>query len=274
MLGLIKLKEANDFNQNFELFKKTIITDPIFQTFSSIQKTKLKFHAKDDHVAIKREVYKYIANLDFSVQVIVRRKSVLIEQAITQFEYNKQKMKGGIPMSSSICVEGPGYDPRRGLSLAADGMFLSGPLLHFAFEFMEHVLPSQETNSKSWISTATILHVLANDFLVDTIYLFLSFIFVALAEGLAKDLPNLIRKDFPTTLQASWGTSAVFMPVEYLCFSRLPLSLRVLSMNLIDVVWGSIISYVTHRSRRPLETNQIDEHTPLDKLKHDTIKLE
>ena len=187
---------------------------------------------------------------------------------------NKHQSKNDNHVSSSICVEGPGYDPRRGLSLAADGMFLSGPLLHFAFEFMEHVLPSQETNSKSWISTATILHVLANDFLVDTIYLFLSFIFVALAEGLAKDLPNLIRKDFPTTLQASWGTSAVFMPVEYLCFSRLPLSLRVLSMNLIDVVWGSIISYVTHRSRRPHETNQIDEHTPLDKLKHDTIKLE
>ena len=188
---------------------------------------------------------------------------------------NKQKMKGGIPMSSSICVEGPGYDPRRGLSLAADGMFLSGPLLHFAFEFMEHVLPSQESNSKSWISTATILHVLANDFLVDTIYLFLSFIFVALAEGLAKDLPNLVRKDFPATLQASWGTSVVFMPVEYLCFSRLPLSLRVLSMNLIDVLWGSIISYVTHKSRRPPSgTNEIDQQTPVHPLKHDTIKVE
>jgi len=93
MLGLIKLKEGNDFSQHFESFKKTIITDPTFQTFPSIEKTKLKFHAKDDHVTIKREVYKYIANLDFSVQVIVRRKSVLIEQAITQFEYDKQKMK-------------------------------------------------------------------------------------------------------------------------------------------------------------------------------------
>ena len=93
MLGLIKIKETNDFIQNFELFKKTIITDPIFQTFPSIEKTKLKFHAKDDHIAIKREVYNYITNLDFSVQVIVRRKSVLIEQAKTQFEYDKQKMK-------------------------------------------------------------------------------------------------------------------------------------------------------------------------------------
>jgi Mpv17 / PMP22 family len=174
----------------------------------------------------------------------------------------------------SVCLDVPAYNPRRGLSLAADGMLLSGPLLHFAFELMEHVLPSHEDDSKSWISTTTILHVLANDFVVDTIYLFLSFIFVALAEGLGRDLPNLIRRDFPATIQASWGTCIVFMPVEYLCFSKLPLSLRVLSMNLIDVLWGSIISYVTHRSRRPHETDMLEQQKLQGTFQHDTTKLE
>lgn len=193
--------------------------------------------------------------------------------------YERHRIRSKNPSQnkgSSFCQGIPAYNPRRGLSLAADGMFLSGPLLHFAFEFMEHVLPSQNGDSKSWISSTTILHVLANDFLVDTIYLFMSFIFVALAEGLGRDLPNLLRKDFPATIQASWATCVVFMPVEYLCFSQLPLNLRVLSMNLIDVLWGSIISYVTHRSRRPPEPTVLDPSNHQDKvaLKHETNKME
>ena len=92
MLGLIKLKESTDFHDNFERFKKTILTNSKFRTFPSYKKTKLQFHAKDDHIDIKKEVYNYIASLDFSVQVIVRRKAALIEQAKTQFGYNGQKM--------------------------------------------------------------------------------------------------------------------------------------------------------------------------------------
>lgn len=148
----------------------------------------------------------------------------------------------------------PNYDIRRGLSLAADGMLLSGPILHYAFEFLERILPTEieegSATSNGWLSIATILHVLANDYIVDSVYLLFSFVFVALAEGHVRDLPTLLRKDMLATLQASWGTSVVFMPVEYICFSRLPFSLRVLSMNFIDVVWGAIISFVAHRSRR------------------------
>jgi len=92
MLGLLKIQNDNIFNKNFVSFKQKILSDTIFQTFPSIEKTKIQFHAKDDHIAIKREVFRYIANLDFTVQVIVRRKPVLIEQAKTQFEYTKTKM--------------------------------------------------------------------------------------------------------------------------------------------------------------------------------------
>lgn len=92
MLGLLKMQQEENFNKDFTLFKQSILNDPIFQTFPSIEKTKQCFHAKDDHIAIKREVFKYIANLSFSVQVIVRRKAVLMEQAKMQFEYTNQKM--------------------------------------------------------------------------------------------------------------------------------------------------------------------------------------
>jgi hypothetical protein len=145
------------------------------------------------------------------------------------------------------------YDLRRGISMAADGMFISGPLLHYAFEFLERILPTEQlegNDESSWLSVATALHVLANDYIVDTIYLLVSFLFVAIAEGHVRDLPTLVRKDLLATLKASWGTSVALMPVEYLCFSQLPISLRVLSMNFIDILWGAIISFVAHRSRR------------------------
>lgn len=140
------------------------------------------------------------------------------------------------------------YDWRRGASLAADGLLVSGPLLHHAFDFLELLIPSQ--HETAWLSIATILHVLANDYIIDTLYICLSFTFVAIAEGHIHDLPELLRKDLLATIKASWGTSMAFLPVEYLCFRGLPLSLRVLAMNFIDIAWGAIISFVAHRSRR------------------------
>ena len=92
MLGLLKVRENPDFDKNFKLFKEMILSDLIFQTFPSIKKTQLLLHASNDHVAIRREVFKYISDLDFSVQVVIRRKSALIEQAKTQLEYTKNKI--------------------------------------------------------------------------------------------------------------------------------------------------------------------------------------
>lgn len=91
MLGLLKVKANNDIARKFEEFKSKILSDPIFQSFASFEKTRLQFHAKDDHIAIKREMFYFIAELDFSVQVVVRRKATLIEQAKMQFKYTGKK---------------------------------------------------------------------------------------------------------------------------------------------------------------------------------------
>lgn len=92
MLGLLKIKDNSIIESNFKTIKDTIISDPIFQSFPSFQKTKIHFHAKDDHIAIRREIYKWLTNLDFSVQVVIRRKSFLVDQAKTQFQYTKNKI--------------------------------------------------------------------------------------------------------------------------------------------------------------------------------------
>lgn len=144
------------------------------------------------------------------------------------------------------------YDARRGLSLAIDGLLLSGPLLHYAFELMERVLPTEEESNASLLSVPTLLHVVANDYLVDSLYLTVSFVFVAVAEGhsLSDLLRWMKRGDLWDTIKASWTTSIALMPIEYFCFHQGPLRLRVLAMNVIDILWGAIISFVAHRSRK------------------------
>lgn len=90
MLGFLKIKEGQ-FEQKFDRFRFDIIDDPIFKTFPSHEKTRQAFHAKDDHIAVKREVFKFIKNLDLSVQVVVRRRSSLVEHARSIFENYKRK---------------------------------------------------------------------------------------------------------------------------------------------------------------------------------------
>jgi hypothetical protein len=148
--------------------------------------------------------------------------------------------------TTSILDLNRNYDLRRGLSLSADGLFLSGPLLHYAFDLLEAFFPIDEEQA----SSAALFHVVVNDYVIDTIYLFLSFFFVALAEGHVKDLAAIFREDFVATLKASWGTSIALIPVEFLCFRYLSVSFRVLAMNFIDILWGAIVSFVAHRSRR------------------------
>jgi hypothetical protein len=139
------------------------------------------------------------------------------------------------------------YELRRGLSLAADGMLLSGPLLHYVYGWMEDNYPTADS------AVTAAFHVLVNDLLVDTFYLFVSFIFVAIVEGHWKDLPTIFRKDFVDTVKASWGSSFGFMPIEYVSFRYLPVHFRVLAMNFVDIVWGAIISFTAHRSRNEMK---------------------
>ncbi len=91
MLGLLKIKEKN-FTKQFEDFKNLILSDSKFNTFKSIVKTQKSFHAKDDHIAVKREVFNFLKDIDISAQVIIRKKSILIDQASSQFADSGKKL--------------------------------------------------------------------------------------------------------------------------------------------------------------------------------------
>lgn len=48
------------------------------------------------------------------------------------------------------------------------------------------------------------------------------------------------------TLKASVATSSALMPLQFLSFRFLPVQLRVLSVNAVDLVWTGVVSFVSH----------------------------
>jgi len=136
------------------------------------------------------------------------------------------------------------YDPRRGLGIMANGCFVSGPIMHVGYNLFERILPI----SGNW---AAMTHVVADTLILDTIFVATAFVVSGLMEGYAfrKDILPQLKRDYSTTLKASWATSTMLMPLEFVCFRFLPVTFRTLAMNLTDVIWDASVSFMSHRNR-------------------------
>lgn len=146
------------------------------------------------------------------------------------------------------------YDRRRGFSILIDGLIISGPLMHLAYELFENVMPS---SSSSW---AAMSHVLADSILLDSIFVATTFVVTGLMEGYThKQLIPQMKKDYKSTLMASWVTSIGLLPLEFVCFRYLPVPLRVLAVNCIDVIWDTVVSFFAHRNRKQDEPRVVEE---------------
>ena len=56
----------------------------------------------------------------------------------------------------------------------------------------------------------------------------------------------ILRNTYFSALRAAMITDLSFAPVEFLAFRFLPLQLRVLSVNAVDLVWNGVVSYAFH----------------------------
>lgn len=136
------------------------------------------------------------------------------------------------------------YDSRRGLSIMMGGFFVSGPLMHLGYNLFEHLLPVQGT-------FAALTHLVADMLVLDSVFVATAFINTGIMEGydLRKHIIPQFRRDYADTLKASWATSIMLMPLGFLCFRFLPVALRTVAMNMTDVIWDAIVSFMTHRNR-------------------------
>jgi hypothetical protein len=142
------------------------------------------------------------------------------------------------------------YDRRRGLSIVADSILVTGPLLHFAYNWLEHLIPVAGATGSA-ASLAALAQVLIDNCILDSFFVAIMFVTTGIAEGYdAKQIIPQIKKDYFATVKTSWATSFVLMPLQFVCFRFLPLSFRVLGVNFIDIFWQAMVSYMVHRRRR------------------------
>jgi len=163
------------------------------------------------------------------------------DTAAQQFE-ERTRIKREGPTAAPIK-----YDVRRGLSIIADGLLLTGPFLHFVYDFLESLIPI--SGSALPPSLAALSQVLLDDIFVDSIFVASTILFTGIIEGYGKQTISQFKKDFIPTLKAGWATSLILMPLEFTCFRFLPVSFRVLGMNFVDIVWDGVLSYQVHKSR-------------------------
>lgn len=93
MLGVAAFKVLGEAEEiKFENIRQDLLSNPDLKNVPSMAKTKITFHAKDDHPLVRAEVFRAISELDFSVNVIIRDKKVLIDEAQNKFKAEGKKL--------------------------------------------------------------------------------------------------------------------------------------------------------------------------------------
>lgn len=155
-------------------------------------------------------------------------------------------------------------DTRRMLAMFIDGIACTGPLLHYVYETYEWILPTHDkvavtgqasVTENSPLSArrrlfATTIHVLFDNFVMVLIYILILMTTTGVLEGRSSNIIHELRNDFFPAVKSSYKVSLCgYVPVQLVGFHFLPMKFRVLVVNLLDIVWVTVLSYVTHRNR-------------------------
>jgi hypothetical protein len=151
-------------------------------------------------------------------------------------------------------------DRRRVFGIFIESMFMAGPLMHYAYDFLEYLVPVHDSaeddeknlvkisNEKRW--AAAFFHVLSDIFLLGPIYVLSMIVTTSLVEGRIGTLKKELLLDYFPTLRASIYASLAFLPMQVLAFRTLPIQFRLLYVNVQDIGWNAIVSFMAHKSRQ------------------------
>ena len=138
----------------------------------------------------------------------------------------------------------------RSWSVTLEGVLVSGPLMHYFYDFLDSIIPvatEGSTTARMWSVAG--LHVFIDAAVMDSIFVGSMMITTAVLEGQVHLLFRQLRMDYVDAVKVSWCSSFFFAPVQCALFRFVPLPLRVLAMNVQDIIWSAAISHMTHRSR-------------------------
>ncbi|MCL5952078.1 MAG: DUF3800 domain-containing protein [Chloroflexi bacterium] len=94
MIGVAHLPDPEQARIRLDALRAQLLADPYFDGVPSFRpeekKTALAFHAKDDLPEVRREVFKILPELGAKIQVVVRRKEVLVKQGQELFRSGRK----------------------------------------------------------------------------------------------------------------------------------------------------------------------------------------
>ena len=147
-----------------------------------------------------------------------------------------------------VSFQWSGLQVRRMLAIAAEGLFISGPLMHLSYEALEEYFPifadDGSSSDDSWFMV--ILQVLVDAILMDSLFVATVILSGALLEGRGDGIAKVMRAAYIPAVRASWKTSLVWSPIQLLSFKYVPLHFRVVAVNLQDIAWSTTISCMAH----------------------------
>ena len=171
-----------------------------------------------------------------------------------------------------------GLDGRRVFAMFIEGSCFSGPIMHYAFEVYEHLFPIVRSDcvepivhcdaeifdkydnivplhnlKTEWKNV--LVHVAFDQIFMAIFYVAGLMIITCVIEGHSDELLAELQNDYFRNLGASWLAAILLIaPLQILAFGKLDVSLRVLATNLIDILWVTIMSIVTHVNRDQSES--------------------
>ncbi|MEW5956518.1 MAG: hypothetical protein AB1801_02260 [Chloroflexota bacterium] len=94
MVGVAYLPDPDEAGRQLAALRQELLADPYFKGVPSMQpetqKTALTFHAKDDVSEVRREVFKLLPHLGAKVQVAIRSKVALAQEAQALYRYGRK----------------------------------------------------------------------------------------------------------------------------------------------------------------------------------------
>ena len=97
MVGFVDIPDLVMAHERLESLRERLLADAYFHGVPSMQhdtgKTARFFHAKDDLPEVRREVFRLLPEFGCKVQLIIRRKNALTEDARALFKYRGEKLR-------------------------------------------------------------------------------------------------------------------------------------------------------------------------------------
>ena len=147
------------------------------------------------------------------------------------------------------------YNKRRCLVNIITNLFITTSIYHYGYEMLEYYLPSSK-----------LLQVGIDCIIFDALFVLLFYISANTIEKNGEEEKEKIQRQqkqsnnrndnykenlshtsmLLAAILATWKVDLYLVPIEYILFGYFPLKVRVLGMNVIDLVWDGIVSFVIH----------------------------